>query len=252
MLVGAARTWGATGDAAKAEEFLRRAIDADASNLEAYTLLGQLYVSQRKLDQALAEYDKLAARQPGAIMPQTMAGLILQAQGKPDEARERYERLVEVAPRAAVASNNLAWMYASRGEQLDRALQLAQAAKAELPDNPAINDTLAFVYLKKQLPSLAIPLLNLAIAKEPGNPAYHYHLGLAYIQSGDKAAARKSLEQALKLKGGFRGESGGGACSRDAPMTVCPVSLMRNEPSDRRRIFLRYAESALWLFIEQL
>ena len=134
-----------------------------------------------------------------------MAGLILQAQGKDDEARRRYERLVEVAPRAAVASNNLAWMYASRDEQLDRALQLAQAAKAELPDQPDVNDTLAFVYLKRRLPELAIPLLRLAVEKDPGNPAFHYHLGLAYLQTGDKRAARLALEQALKLKADFEG-----------------------------------------------
>jgi Flp pilus assembly protein TadD len=205
VLVGAARAWGATGDAAKAEEFLRRAIDADATNLGAYMLLGQLYVSQRKLDQALAEYDKLAVRQPGAVFPPTMAGLILQAQGKEDEARRRYERLVEASPEAAVASNNLAWMYASQGEQLDRALQLAQAAKAQMPDQPEVNDTLAFVYIKKQLGSLAIPLLNLAVAKDAANPSYHYHLGLAYVQSGDKAKARQALEQALKLKADFDG-----------------------------------------------
>ena len=59
---------------------------------------------------------------------------------------------MEADPRAAVAANNLAWMYASRGEQLDRALQLAQAAKAELPDDAAVSDTLAYVYIKKQLP----------------------------------------------------------------------------------------------------
>ncbi len=86
------------------------------------------------------------------MAPQTMAGLILQAQGKEDEARRRYEHLVEKDPHAAVASNNLAWIYASRGEQLDRALQFAQAAVAEIPDHPEFNDTLAFVYLKKQLP----------------------------------------------------------------------------------------------------
>ena len=134
-----------------------------------------------------------------------MAALILQAQGKDEEARRRYERLVEANPRAAVAANNLAWMYASRGEQLDRALQLAQAAKAELPDHPEVNDTLGFVYIKKQLPSLAIPPLRLAVEKVPGNPLFHYHLGLAYSQTGDKAAARQALEQALKLKPDFEG-----------------------------------------------
>lgn len=66
-----------------------------------------------------------------------MAGLILQAQGKDEEARKRYERIVEKDPHAAVASNNLAWMYASRGEQLDRALQLAQAAVAQVPEGAA-------------------------------------------------------------------------------------------------------------------
>jgi len=135
-----------------------------------------------------------------------MAGLILQAQGKSDEARRRYERLVEVAPGgAAVASNNLAWMYASRGEQLDRALQLAQAAKAQLPDQPDVSDTLAFVYIKKQLGSLAIPLLRQALEKRPDEPVFHYHLGLAYVQTGDKTAARQALERALKLKADFEG-----------------------------------------------
>ena len=134
-----------------------------------------------------------------------MAALILEAQGKQDEARRRYERLVEADPRAAVASNNLAWMYASRGEQLDRALQLAQAAKAELPDNPAVNDTLAYVYIKKQLPALAIPLLRLAVAKEPGEPGVPLPPGPGLAQTGDKAAARQALERALKLKADFDG-----------------------------------------------
>ena len=205
VLALAGRTWAATGDAAKGEEFLRRAIDADALNLDAYSTLAGLYVSERKFDQALAEFEKLAAKQPGAVGPPTMVGLILQAQGKDAEARGRYERLVEANPHAAVAANNLAWMYASRGEQLDRALQLAQAAKADLPEHPQVNDTLAFVYLKKQLPALAIPLLRLALEKDPANAGFHYRLGLAYSQNGDKAAARQELERALKLKADFNG-----------------------------------------------
>jgi tetratricopeptide (TPR) repeat protein len=205
LLVVAAGTWAATGDVPKAEEFLRRAIDADATNFDAYQELASLYVRQERLDEALAQYDRLAAQQPGATWPQTVAALILEAQGKGDEAQKRYERVVEADPRAAVASNNLAWMYASRGDQLDRALQLAQAAKAELPEEPAVSDTLAYVYIQKQLGSLAIPLLKLAIEKHPEEPAYHYHLGMAYAQTGDKAEARKALEQALKLRPDFDG-----------------------------------------------
>ncbi len=205
LLALAGRTFAATGDPAKGEEFLRRAIEVDPLNFEAYSWLGSLYMSERKLDQALVEFDKLAAQQPKAAGPATMAALVVQAQGKEDEARKRYEGIVGKDAHAAVASNNLAWMYASRGEQLDRALALAQAAVAEVPEHPEFNDTLAFVYLKKQLPSLAIPPLRLAVEKDPGNASFQYHLGQAYSQTGDKAAARQALERALKIKPDFDG-----------------------------------------------
>ena len=175
------------------------------SNLDAYGQLAGLYVAQRKLDQAVAEFDKLAARRPGDVGPPTLAAMIVQGQGNEAEARRRYESLVASNPRAVVAANNLAWIYASRGEQLDKALQLAQTAKSELPDHPEINDTLGFVYLKKQMPSLAIAPLRIAVERAPGNPAFHYRLGLAYAQTGDKAQARRELEQALKLKADFEG-----------------------------------------------
>ncbi len=210
VLVLAGDTWASSQDPAKAEEFFRRAIQADAANLAAYQRLAFLYMSQKRLDEALVEFEKLAAQQPKATGPQTMAALILEAQGKQAEAAQRYEQIVRADPRAAIASNNLAWRLASSGEQLDRALQLAQAAKAELPDLPAVNDTLAYVYIKKQLGALAVPLLKQAIAKQaadkqPEDPTYFYHLGLAMAQTGDRAGSKEALERALKLKSDFEG-----------------------------------------------
>lgn len=136
-----------TGDLVKGEAFLRRAIEADPSNLDAYEMLGGLLLFQGKFDQAVAKYDALAERQPGAVWPPTLATMIRQGQWIDEEARQRYERVVEANPRAAVAANNLAWMYATRGEQLDRAVQLTQAAKAEPLQNPEMNDTLGFAYI---------------------------------------------------------------------------------------------------------
>ena len=45
----------------------------------------------------------------------------------------------------------------------------------------------------------------MAAEKVPGNPTFQYHLGLAYAQTGDKAAAREALGRALKLKPDFEG-----------------------------------------------
>jgi Flp pilus assembly protein TadD len=66
-----------------------------------------------------------------------------------------------------------------------------------------VNDTLGFVYLQQAQPDLAIPPLREAVDAEPANPSYRYRLGQAYAASGDHAAARIVLEQALASRAPF-------------------------------------------------
>jgi Flp pilus assembly protein TadD len=82
---------------------------------------------------------------------------------------------------------------------LNLALQYAQAAKAKLPSQPEVNDTLGWIYQKKGLSGLAVPPLEDAVAKEPKNAGYLYHLGAAYAGTGDKTKARAALDKALNL-----------------------------------------------------
>jgi Tfp pilus assembly protein PilF len=174
---------------AKAEQVLRRVIDVAPTQMDAYGMLGQLFLSQNKLDQARAEFETLAAKRPKAVGPPTMVGMILQAQGKQAEAQAKYEQVVAMDTRAAVA-NNLAWMYAEQNVKLDEALGLAQAAKAELPEVAEVSDTLGFIYLKKNIGELAVAPLREAVAKDGNNPAYRTRLGQAYLLTGDKVKAR--------------------------------------------------------------
>ena len=48
----------------KREALLRKTIEVDRSNFQAYSMLGRLYVTQRRLGEALVEFDELAKRQP--------------------------------------------------------------------------------------------------------------------------------------------------------------------------------------------
>ena len=66
-----------------------------------------------------------------------------------------------------------------------------------------VNDTLAYVYLKKDLANLAVSPLQTAIEKDPQNPTYRYRLGVAYAKMGKKDDAKRELEQALKMKPDF-------------------------------------------------
>jgi Flp pilus assembly protein TadD len=68
-----------------------------------------------------------------------------------------------------------------------------------LPDEPQVSDTLGWVYYKKGLSELAIPVLEPLTKQDPKNPMFHYHLGLAYSRTEDKGLARQSLERALAL-----------------------------------------------------
>jgi len=194
MLQGAGR------DLPKAEQALKRMIELAPSNLTAYSMLAQLYLSQNRLADALNEFEAIAKANPGHIGARTMSAIILEVQGHVDQARERYESILASDPRSAVAANNLAWYYSEHGANLDVALQLAQTAKSLLPDLAPVNDTLGWIYYKKGLADLAVVPLEQSVGLNPNNVLYRYHLGLVYARRGDKAKARAMLAQVVRLK----------------------------------------------------
>ena len=199
LLIVAARTYFAAGDPAAAERALKEAVNVEPSNIDAYSLLGQLYISQRRTDEAIAEFSKLSARNPKAVGPHIMIGMLLEAANRKDEAGERYKQALTVDSTAPVAANNLAWLYADSGGNLDEALQLAQAAKSRLPESPEVADTLGWIYYKKGLHTQAVAELEQSVERQPGNAAFQYHLGLAYAKTGDFPRARRALEAGLKV-----------------------------------------------------
>jgi tetratricopeptide (TPR) repeat protein len=198
-LMLAARTYHGVNDAGRAETTLRRAMQVDPARSEPYGMLGQLYVQQRRMDQALREFQALAKRQPSSVAVSTMIAAILEHQNRKSEAKEAYRNTLAIDPTAPVAANNLAWLLVESNESLDEALRLAQAAKARLPESGDVADTLGWIYLKKGLVNLAIPELKAAVARAPDNAGYKYHLGFAYAQSGYLELAEQMLDTALRL-----------------------------------------------------
>jgi tetratricopeptide (TPR) repeat protein len=162
-------------------------------------MLAQLYVQQQRLDAARAEFEGMVKRDPRAVGPRTMVGVILEAQSKREEARRWYEATVGQISNAPVAANNLAFIYAEEGTNLDVALQLASGAKEQMPDSAVVDDTLGWVYYKKDLATLAVRPLEDSLKAMPDNADILYHLGLTYAKIGNKAQARQALERALKL-----------------------------------------------------
>lgn len=176
---------------------LQKAIQIDAGLLPAYVLLAEVYAARGQLDLAKQELETVVERQRRPVAALTMLGLLAQLQGDVSTAKRLFERVLDLEPGAPIAANNLAWMYAEDGQNLEIALQLAQAAVRRLPQVASVHDTLGWVYYKKQLPERASEAFMQALSLEPGNPTYHYHLGLVHRQHGSVDRARQSFQRAL-------------------------------------------------------
>ena len=187
------------GDAANEEQALRRAVAVDPRLTEAYGLLAQFYLRHKRIDEARAEFEGIAKRDPSAAMARTMVGMLLDQQGQREEAKKVYAAAVTGSANAPIAANNLAFIYAEQGINLDEALQLATAAKQRLPNDANVDDTIGWIYYKKGLFDLAIKPFEESLKKRPDSPEVLFHLGLTHAQLGQKAKAREALERALRL-----------------------------------------------------
>jgi len=63
-----------------------------------------------------------------------------------------------------------------------------------------VADTLGWIYIKKNLSDNAIEIFRDLVGKNPANPTYRYHLGMAFYQKGDKPQAKRELLAALQRK----------------------------------------------------
>ena len=204
LLAGKVRL--AAGDLKGAETALKRAIEIAPQDLQAYGLLGQILVGQKRIAEAKQEYAAVLKQRPRSVPAHTMMGLLSEAENDIPKAIEWYQKAVQIEWRAAaVAANNLAWLYASQETNMDLAIQLAESATAAMPSQPEFHDTLGWVYYKKQISTMAIRALRRAVEMDPKNPVHQYHLGMAYALEGQDKIARKTLQTALRLSTDFDG-----------------------------------------------
>jgi tetratricopeptide (TPR) repeat protein len=171
-----------------------------AGKAEVYSRIGVAQKRKGDLTAALASYTEANKLMPNDAKPVVEIALIYDVSGRTELARASYESALKLDPENAQAMNNLAYIKAEEQVDLDRALSLAQRAKQKMPDNIDVQDTLALIYVRKNLTDEALRMMRELVGKRPNNPVYHYHLALALYQKGDKPGAKKELSTALSLK----------------------------------------------------
>ena len=156
---------------------------------------------QRQLGQnesALSSFEQASNLNPKDVNALLNRGMLLETLGKASQASDIYNRVLGIDSENPLALNNLAFMSAENGTNLDQAMTFAERAKKRVPDSPDISDTLGFVYMKKNLNTEALRILKQIVQQNPNNPTYHFHLAMALLKQGDRQGAKEEAQKALQ------------------------------------------------------
>ncbi len=188
---------------------MSKTLELDPNYVAARSSLGALFVNTKQEERAIGEYRKILEARPDNATAYTLIGMLEDARKNYDAAAENYRKALQADQNAAIAANNLAWLYAVQGKgNLDEAARLAQSVVQKNPNTAGFVDTLGWVYYKKGLYAAAVEQLQKAVSLDEAaakksnaspSPTFHYHLGAALAAKGDKAAAKREIEQALRL-----------------------------------------------------
>ena len=186
-------------DLAAASGDCQHALRLNGKNAGAYFLLGRIAELQGNDSAAIDNYAHAAQLYPSDSLPYLLAGDLSQKLKRWPDAQNYYQRALRQSPGLARAQAGLARAMLELGEDSNVALGLAQQARASAPSDPVVTDALGWVYFRKGMPQLAIPLLQQAVAKMPNDAGFRFHLGMAYSAAGKKTEARRTLLDARQL-----------------------------------------------------
>jgi tetratricopeptide (TPR) repeat protein len=116
--------------------------------------------------------------------------------GDPGMLVSDLTRLIELQPQNAHALNALGYHLTDNSQDLDRAEALLVSANELLPNDPAIMDSLGWLYYRQGKLDQAIELLSGAFNRYPDSEIAA-HLGEALWLSGREEDATKLIEKAL-------------------------------------------------------
>jgi tetratricopeptide (TPR) repeat protein len=181
-------------------EMFQRVLAGDPKNFDIHMRIAEGYRQKEDLPKAIEYWKKAGELMPNHISPLLYRAMALDQVNRRTEAAPLYLQILKAEPDNVVALNNYSFFLADQGSDLDLALSYAQKAKAKAPTDPMIADTLGFIYLKKNLPQNAASIFTELTGKHPQVAMFHIRLATAHFQAGDKAAARKKLDDARRNK----------------------------------------------------
>jgi tetratricopeptide (TPR) repeat protein len=163
--------------------------------------MAQILTVQGKRDEAITSLEEQVRGGKVTLPGRVLLARLYNVAGRQQEAEATFRAVLAERNDLPGVKNDLAYLLAQRGQDLDNALALAREARQGMPASPQVADTLGYVYLKKDLPGPAADQFREALGMIKSNhrawPSIQYHLGLALKSLGQGPQAAEAFEKAL-------------------------------------------------------
>lgn len=179
----------------EAEKSFRKALDLNPSWEQPLARLATIYSSQNKITEAMKLCESLLEKNPDAVSPAVLLGILLEQKGDLDGAEARYRKVLEVHKDNLLAANNLAYLL-SRHKNTKERLQEAEtlAMNASISSAPATFDTLGWIQYQLGKDDEAEKNIRKAAEELKENSTIAYHLAATLAKSKNKDKRKEALE----------------------------------------------------------
>ena len=190
-------------DYSKAIDLYKNATDKAPGFAALYCVLGDIYLSTGRFEEAITEYKMAIWLDPFNIAAHKHLCRAFEEQGDYNQAIDVYNKLISMAPNLPDLYSNLANIYYIKGE-FDLAISNYQTA-ITLNPNPSwtsiIAQTMGFVYQEnKSDPDAAISAYQTAYVLTPDDIDIYVNLGSAFYDKEDYNNALSIYRQALDFQ----------------------------------------------------
>ena len=189
-------------DYTDAIHWLEKAVERDATNVDAWYYLGRACYTTGRQEQAWKAFVRVLDLDPHNVKAKNNLGLILETDGKPESAIDAYRTALAWQEHSPHPSEqpyvNLGNLLMEQG-QTKEALALLETAAALAPNNAYCRLTLGMAYRQLGQHQRAQDELEKATQLEPGNARAHYQLGRLYKELHDLDRAQAEFKKTADL-----------------------------------------------------
>jgi tetratricopeptide (TPR) repeat protein len=187
---------------------LNRAVALQPLNPAVHNNLARLYMMQGKKTEAIANLEATIEKMPDSGAAYLTLALIHQRDKDYGQAIAVYRRALEHNPDFWFAANNLAFLLgesATDAADLEQAMELANRALLQRPEDPSALDTVGWLHYRMGEYNQALPLIEQAQVRAPETAIISSHLGMVLYKMGRIGEARENLQKALSGDEDFMG-----------------------------------------------